>query len=433
MRGKNRKKRPLRPPSWINGDQVNDRVSIEKKQTLSIPAKVGGEFSFTAFSAEIGPDMLETIWRLKQTMSPLEFSLGSDQTKPLWFEPIWNDAACLHFTVFISKVYLDFVHGQKEISKTALARFVKALAILQKRLASSDDELSISDSTILAVVGLTMAATALGDFETALKHLNGLHKMVILRGGMSAFKGNRQLQTKIFRADLGVALGTGCKTLFFSDGVLWDSYFAPRRRIPISGAQDSDPDPDPQMFAPNLGCFLDSLDMRLRLVWDDLSEFVRAANIVTQCKLSIDSELYQELMVSIHYRLVNLRFDSGNVNETIRLALLAFASTFFLQWRGIKTRYEYLARHLKSTLSLLRLKTRAMPAQLTLWLYIIGAVSVFDEHEQVWFQHALTEVLRAMRLKSWNKVRLSLKSVLWVNVLQDPLAKQIVENKLPET
>jgi hypothetical protein len=74
-----------------------------------------------------------------------------------------------------------------------------ALAILQQRLAGGDADLSTSDSTILVVIGLTMAAVALGDLETALKHLAGLEKMVILRGGLPALDKNRHLQTKIYR------------------------------------------------------------------------------------------------------------------------------------------------------------------------------------------------------------------------------------------
>jgi hypothetical protein len=130
---------------------------------------------------------------------PHEFGLASSQTEASWFDPIWNDAACLHFTVFIAKIYLDFAQGEKENNKTALTHFVRASAILQQRLAGNDNELSTSDSTILVVLGLTMAATSLGDLETALKHIKGLHKMVKIRGGISAFQGNRQLQPKIFR------------------------------------------------------------------------------------------------------------------------------------------------------------------------------------------------------------------------------------------
>jgi len=137
--------------------------------------------------------------KVKQAMFPPDCNLVSVQTELSWFKPVWNDAACLHFTIFISTVYVDYVHGQREVSKTARAHYVKALAILQQRLAGSDDELSTSDSTILVVIGLTQAATSLGDLETALKHLTGLQKMVILRGGLSALERNRQLQTKIYR------------------------------------------------------------------------------------------------------------------------------------------------------------------------------------------------------------------------------------------
>lgn len=132
-------------------------------------------------------------------MVPAEFGLVSNQTESSFFEPVLNDTACLHFTLFTTKVYMDSLDGKKEISKIALVHLVNALAILQQRLAGNDKEQSISDSTILVVIGLTMTATALGDLEAAQNHLRGLYKMVMLRGGISAFKENRSLQPKIFR------------------------------------------------------------------------------------------------------------------------------------------------------------------------------------------------------------------------------------------
>jgi len=133
-------------------------------------------------------------------MFPVELSLVFSRSKSSWLRPILSDAACLHFTVFVTKTYLDFVHKQNEQNnKTAQAHFVKALSILQQRLANSDNEISTSDSTILIVVGLTMVATFRGDYKTALKHLRGLQNMVMLRGGFAALEENKQLQTKIFR------------------------------------------------------------------------------------------------------------------------------------------------------------------------------------------------------------------------------------------
>lgn len=220
----------------------------------------------------------------------------------------------------------------------------------------------------------------------------------------------------------------GCSPLFLSDGISWDSYIASQGRMPMSAAKDTGP--AVQMSFSDLSSFLDSIDLRLRRVCNDVSEFVRAANIATQCKRSIDNELYQETMVSIHYRLANLCFDMDSINEPIRLALLAFASTLFLQWRGIKIRYEYLAQRLNMAMTSLRHNNRGVPVRLALWIYIIAAISVLDEREKVYLQPALIEVIRELEFGSWDEVRLMLKSILWVDVLHDPLAKEMVEDTL---
>lgn len=76
MRGKNRKKRPSRPQSWINGGKVDGAVSVVREQASPIPVKVGGDFSFTVLSAEIGLDTLEIIWNCK-TMKSIYLSHNS--------------------------------------------------------------------------------------------------------------------------------------------------------------------------------------------------------------------------------------------------------------------------------------------------------------------------------------------------------------------
>jgi hypothetical protein len=65
MRGKNHKKRPSRPQSWINNSEANDEYKANEENAFSVPVKMGGEFSFTAVSLEISPDMLETIGQCK--------------------------------------------------------------------------------------------------------------------------------------------------------------------------------------------------------------------------------------------------------------------------------------------------------------------------------------------------------------------------------
>ncbi|KAI0380590.1 hypothetical protein F5Y04DRAFT_257035 [Hypomontagnella monticulosa] len=426
MRGKNRKKLPPKPPSWINGIQGYEEDHMNRGHSFPIPNKVGGELSLTHFSSKISPATFDAIRKLKHAMSPLDVGLPSTRNDVSWFEPIQNDVACLHFTIFIAKTYQDIVRGQKE-SQTALAHFIKSLGILQRRIASANHELSTSNSTILVVAGLAMAATALGDLDAAVNHLKGLHEMVALRGGISALLNERQLQAKILRVDLEVALATGSRPLFFSDGVSWGTYIAIRRRIPSGGG-----DPKDSAFPTDLENFFHGLDTRLQWIWDDMSELVRSLHIATLCKLGIDSDLYQEAMVSIHYRLLNLYFDINDTNESVRLALLGLASTLFLQWRGAKTRYEYLARRYRNALSRLTLGGISMPPQLSLWLYIIGVILIFDDDEKTGFQRSLKESLSSMEIKSWDETKLSLKSVLWADVLNVP-AKSMVKITLSST
>lgn len=116
-------------------------------------------------------------------MTPLE--LSSKRPKTSWFDPVWSDAACLHFTIYVTNVFASHVCGRQS-SNRVLAHFGTTLRILQERMGDA----YISDSTLLVVVGLAMTATAFGHHDTAQKHLDGLARMVALRGGCPALVAN---------------------------------------------------------------------------------------------------------------------------------------------------------------------------------------------------------------------------------------------------
>jgi len=140
-------------------------------------------------------------------------------------------------------------------------------------------------------------------------------------------------------------------------------------------------------------------------------------------------------MVSIHYRLLSLHYDMGSVDETIRLAMLAFASTIFLQWRGVKTPYKYLAENLKRSLILLGHENLVGSLSFTLWLYLISAISVFDDHDQSFYQPILLKLIQdwmgEVEKNPWEtEMVTTYKSVLWLDAVHDLPAKQIVDATL---
>jgi hypothetical protein len=77
MRGKNRKKPPPRPAPWINKEDTSTPSTRFGNHALSIAPRVGGDFSFTAAPADLGPQFLAIVWKRKQT-NPVTNTLKID-------------------------------------------------------------------------------------------------------------------------------------------------------------------------------------------------------------------------------------------------------------------------------------------------------------------------------------------------------------------
>lgn len=221
--------------------------------------------------------------------------------------------------------------------------------------------------------------------------------------------------------DLGVSLSTGSKPLFFSEELSWNSYLPTQapKKTENSGEESS-----------SLINFLESLDTWLRLVWGDLKAYSQSANMAAICGLDMDIALYQEAMVSIHYRLTRLIFEPGSINETIRLALLAFASSVFLQGGGVWVRHEHLYRCLRISFIKAKEREEDFPPQIMLWLYVFCVALDAREPSHSRLRPGLTELLQTQGLRSWDEVRDLLKSVLWVNKIHDAIASDFVEEML---
>lgn len=89
------------------------------------------------------------------------------------------------------EVFVDSVLRPQEknnANPAAMLHFHKGMRLLQERLLGEDDDTKISDSTTSVVVKLASAAHFNGNHEAARKHMEGLRKMVDLRGGLGIFR-----------------------------------------------------------------------------------------------------------------------------------------------------------------------------------------------------------------------------------------------------
>lgn len=89
--------------------------------------------------------------------------------------------------------------SHNQLSRLASFHYAQTLQLLQARFNESDQTSAISDSTIMVVITLAMAAELTEDFAAVANHFKGLEKIVSLRGGVRALNTNNNIQVKVCR------------------------------------------------------------------------------------------------------------------------------------------------------------------------------------------------------------------------------------------
>lgn len=116
-----------------------------------------------------------------------------------WTTSLLSDAAYFHSAIFSLETCRDKLLGRPQ-SSISQFHFLKTLRLLQERLDSPEDPVSISDATIMVVVLLGLTAEFVGDRSVAENHLAGMGNMVKMRGGLTNLRfQNSRLPAKACR------------------------------------------------------------------------------------------------------------------------------------------------------------------------------------------------------------------------------------------
>ncbi|KAF4340972.1 hypothetical protein FBEOM_5096 [Fusarium beomiforme] len=393
MRGKKKKVRPDKGQPTI-GRRARTmavytqtaRIKLEEVGSLYtslIPSRVGSDLSFAKFAADIELPMLLNIAKVtpfaRKVIFPLKVAIGLQEENNEGHYPIARDAVGLHITAFAVESFIDRVlrHRESIINLAALLHFQKGLTLLKERLLGEDEELKISDSTISVVLKLAEAAHFDGDYQTSKQHMQGLRKMVDLRGGIYVFRG-KALEVGMLRCDLSIAMHNGSSHVFFSQPSqpvpdyphnllrAWDDKMCSQEYIEIS----------------------ESLDSSLATAWRVMRRFCVLVNIGTQTQQLIRPQTIHKTMTAVMYRLLRMDFTAGSINEAIRHGLLAFSYHVFLQWQDIKLPYHCFPTIYKNCVLGLEL-VDGISSQLMIWLLMTGALSLFSTSDEVWIKDGL--------------------------------------------
>ena len=171
------------------------------------------------------------------------------------------------------------------------------------------------------------------------------------------------------------------------------------------------------------------MDPRLYNVLRDLHVFCCISNLAYQTTRKLSPKTYNEVMISILYRLTHLSFESDPLQEAIRIGLLAFSSTIFMQRQFMKQPYRHLLDLYNNSLSNLHMAMGInLPVPISLWLAILLHVVIDDELSiEDWQTFSLEKAIFRAGIDSWPQASEILRSVAWVAFIHDRRGKQAFE------
>lgn len=352
--------------------------------------------------------------------------------------PIASDPAVLHVTAYAIEGLIDTVlRRQEAINPRGMLHLQRGLVLLRDRLAGKDPEARVSDATIAVVLKLASVAHFDGDYHASRQHMEGIRRMVDLRGGVDEFRGKdlfaeilRQetdrpgqaswLQLLIVpsRYDLAMALLHGEDPLFYvRPGEPPPPY--PPCLVPVG----LDSPTTPIVSETTDG---GPVDDELAVCWRAMRRFCLLADLTRQKRRPMHPEIIHETTAAVMYRLLRMRLTPGSADEALRCGLLAFSHHVFIQWRDIKPSGTRFAASFRAGIVGFEAAQTDSP-RLVLWLLMVGAIAVFGEADGAWLSENLERYARRCRVTRWSEMRTLLRSMMWIDLLDEEQGRAVFQ------
>lgn len=382
---------------------------------------------------------------------PYEVCLHVHTVERGWFPYMISDICCIHSMMFGLRAFIDKPRQNGENKRLAAFHYSQTLQHPQARIDAFEKDTNgfvFDDSTIMVVINLAMAAEFEGDLTTVRTHVDGLLKMVSLRGGFRSLSMHNNLQVKVcryvlnigthstgdfdvfslcrldsadlrYRADIALALHQGTSPRLFQHDINWDCFIAGRGLIRCSHKSH-----DVQIHA-----FVDELDPQLGNCWKDIHAFSCLSNMAYQTGGKFSPETYNEMMISILYRLMHLSFLDDGMQRLVQTALLTYCSTVFLIRMYQANPYGRLKDLFSTELfKFFQSTSRCVPQVVAFWLLMINHLvpnedSCPTEWQTVW----LDETIALDREGTWAGASTMLKSVMWVDFVHDAQGRKVYD------
>jgi hypothetical protein len=172
--------------------------------------------------------------------------------------------------------------------------------------------------------------------------------------------------------------------------------------------------------------FLQNIDEDLAAAWIVMQRFCSLVNLAAETQRVFPLEIVRNTMASVMYRLLHMSFETGTLEETVRLGLLALSYHLFLKWQDMNLPSAHFLSAYKNNLLHLKL-IEVFPVQIMLWLLMIEGISIVDPPNDSWLKDSLQDHVGKCHITSWDSLRTILRSFMWISQLHDTPGKQIFD------
>ncbi|KZL71020.1 hypothetical protein CT0861_10081 [Colletotrichum tofieldiae] len=374
-----------------------------------------------------GRDLID-FYAVGEALYPPEFCQSQNPMKTVWFEYLLTDKAFFHVSLSMTATCLDFFEYKEHESPEAIAHMTQAFALVNQRLSGPD---AISNPTIALVCMLICQESVRGDLEKYKTHLLGLVRMVELRGGIHVLEENDDVLQKICRLNEGS--GVQAKSAVSRS----DIQYALHTESPALYAYDAMPQRVMQEICHNgiqsqrpMAAIFSTAEPTLRQLIRDVDSI---SVLFNNCKRNskLKAHEFSATILSLGYRLLRVQGQESRSLEAIQeaclLGFVCFYTTLLLQFgRQRHLLYEKLSRRLKTSVDgLLPICHHPHFQPTSIWLLMIGAISVFERKEDIWLLPALVRVSELMHLKTWDAMRNELKEYPWIRAIHNEQGKRV--------
>ncbi|CAI6100779.1 unnamed protein product [Clonostachys chloroleuca] len=338
-------------------------------------------------------------------MYPPKLGISLEEAKGMWLKVLFEDQATYECNLAMMQTCNEIYLGHGDSSSKALYSLSRTVSHVKNKLESPD---ALSDSTMTLVLSL-ISQEQLKKFDSRAKiHLDGLRRMIELRGGLEQLEGKPPLLLKVCKVDVVFALQFGEPTIFFRDEMLRvRAEMASKGRFQRLLALP----PIHDMNTPN------PLLKEVLLDVLDVSTLING----NKSKLVVDLINFQEILMSVFYRLLRMHPLQGvplsnDADAMYHLGLMIFMLTLFITIE--KQRILECSPVSEAVRELLDRDLSKSSGELVLWFLLIGAIWT-STVEGDWILPKLQEIRQRLRLNGWEEVQCRIESFPWINVLHD--------------